>query len=53
MAHNRASKDPGKGVFTPNPPTTIGDAFMATEQETVTVHPGDIIQDSAGQLMHT
>lgn len=24
---------------------------MATESETVTVHPGDIIQDSAGQLM--
>lgn len=24
---------------------------MATEPETVTVHPGDIIQDSAGQLM--
>lgn len=24
---------------------------MATEQKTITVHPGDIIQDSSGQLM--
>lgn len=24
---------------------------MATEPETVTVHPGDIIQDSSGQIM--
>src|SRR3546814_10586258 len=26
------------------PPTTQGDAFMATDQKTLVVHPGDIIQ---------